>query len=95
MKYFIAIRLLDMATTVWGLNHGQYEFNPYNDWLIKQGWIYFFAFQFLMIWIISKIYKYRLIKFTVNIFTVINALVVLMNITIMLLVFLTEKGVIS
>ena len=94
MGYFIIIRLLDMATTVYGLNHGQYEFNPYNNWLIKQGWIYFFAFQFLMIWIVSKLYKHRLIKITVNIFTVINFLVVLMNITLMVLVFLTEKGVI-
>lgn len=95
MKYFIAIRLLDMLTTVYGLNHGQYEFNPYNDWLIKQGWVYFLTFQFLIILIISKLYKYQLIKTTINIFTIINALVVVMNVLIMLWVYLIEKGVIA
>lgn len=87
MKYFIIVKILDVITTLYGLRHGQYEFNPTQDWLISKGALWFVAWNALIIYVVSMLYKYRLIRITVNIFTVINALVVISNITILALDF--------
>ena len=81
MKLFILVRILDIITTLYGINHGQFELNPFNARLINFGSLYFILWNILIIWLISLVYKYPLIKFTVNIFTIINAIVVAMNIT--------------
>ena len=95
MKYFIIVRILDVITTLYGINHGQYEFNPYNNWLLNQGVSIFLLWNIVVIWIIGKLYHHKLVKLTVKIFTIINALVILMNIVLLLLVFLTEKGLLK
>lgn len=94
MKYFIIVRILDVITTLYGLRHGQYEFNPTQDWLISKGALWFVAWNALIIYVVSMLYKYRLIRITVNIFTIINALVVFSNVALILLVYLFERGVI-
>ena len=86
MKYFILVRLLDILTTLYGMKQGQTELNPYNKWLLSNGVLYFISWNLLIVLVISYIYKYRSVKVAVNIFTILNVLVVLMNIVLILLV---------
>ncbi len=86
MKYFITIRLLDMATTIYGIKAGQFELNPFNNRLLSYGIVWFILVQLLFIYVVSLFYKYRLPRLAIKIFTIINTLVVLVNVVLILLV---------
>jgi len=85
MKYFILVRILDIATTLWGVNHGQRELNPFNRGLL-QNQLWFVLCQIAFIGIVWGFYKFRLVRVAVSIFTWINLLVVIMNMILILLV---------
>lgn len=85
LKFFIITRILDVLTTLYGIKHGQFEFNPFNDFLLQKSIFLFLGFHVFVVWLIIKIYHFRLIKLAVNIFTFINLLVVLMNIILIML----------
>lgn len=86
MKYFITVRILDILITLYGLNLGLSEMNPYNRRLQGYGFLYFLGWNLLTILAVAQIYKYKPVKVAVNIFTILNALVILMNIVLILLV---------
>jgi len=86
---FLLVRGLDVASTIYGLNHGQFEWNPTNNWLISHGIIWFVLVQILFAYIVIKLYKYRLVRITVNIFTFLNLGVVLLN---LIIIFYALKG---
>ena len=86
LNIFIIVRILDILTTLYGINHGQFEFNLFNNLLLQQSIFIFLGFHAFMIWLVVKTYHFRLIRLTINIFTFINLLIVLMNIILILLV---------
>ena len=92
MNSFIIVRILDVLTTLWGINHGQYEFNPTQNGLLDRGALYFVAWNALIIWIVYQLYHFKLIRITVNIFTVLSALVVLNNIFLIVMVYFMGRG---
>jgi len=87
MKFFIIVRILDILTTLYGVNHGQRELNPFNRGLLSNQ-VGFVLFQLFLILVVAGLYKFRLVKIAIGIFTWVNLAVVLMNITLILLTFL-------
>ena len=86
MTFFIIVRALDILTTLIGFNHGSRELNPFNRELLRSE-VGFVLFHVLMIFVVAWLYRYRLVRVAVGIFTWINLLVVIMNITLIVLTF--------
>jgi hypothetical protein len=87
MIFFTIVRVLDILTTLIGFNHGLRELNPFNRGLL-QSQVGFVLFQTFLILVVAYLYRYRLVREAVSIFTWINLLVVIMNITLIVLTFL-------
>ena len=86
LNLFIIVRILDILTTLYGISLGRHELNPLVGLMITSNKILFILIQLTIIYIIVRMYKYSiLLRTAISIFTILNAIIVSINIILILL----------